>query len=303
MIKIKNLNVKTFLVKILFTILVLLTLSVVILNQQIPAFIYNEIELWQRADYIFTEEARDKVNYLIDIRNGETDVLASDQDKRDLPDTIDKGLEHIDNFLENYQELMGQQDKILLLPKKYKQYQEFKKTAFVDYRRSQEIFREVKAIEHRVVRVMTQFDETTRNVFSYNPDLKAAAGISKITAEEMDKLYHDNKISAEFNDYVYQRTKNFIDLYDLEDDNLTQSQMDKEVRRILSRGAEADTTAIITSWHEQILDPMNEQVNQTGQTALDKMYEADRYYRENNLGNDTISWLLSKISNKFPKNF
>jgi hypothetical protein len=282
-------------------LLILLAIILFLFGSQLPAFIYNELEWRGRVDYRLIENFRVKIDYLIGIRTGETDVLASDEEKRDLVDDIDKGLEAVTDLLTDYDKILAKQDKLPFLPKQYREYQQQKRSGFADYRLGEETFIRVKVIEHRVARIITQLDQVTMALYN-GQDLKTSAAIAKIIARDMDQLYQEGKITAELNGYINQRAQNIIDLYGLLDSDLPTSSITQEAKRIAGRGMDVDFTQIVNNWHKEIIDILNQEYWDKDKQGVDKFIVANQYYTDNKLAKDIISVLLSSIFKKYPKN-
>ena len=63
-----------------------------------------------------------------------------------------------------------------------------------------------------------------------------------------------------------------------------------------------DLDEIVTNWHRNCIDDLNEEMLSYKKSAYEQMMEADQYYRKHGLKNDLISRLLSKVSEKYPRN-
>lgn len=67
--------------KVFLGFLLFLIILLILFNQNIPAFIYNEMEYKIRTKYYEVERVREAINIMIGIRGGLTEYLITDQKK------------------------------------------------------------------------------------------------------------------------------------------------------------------------------------------------------------------------------
>ena len=301
--------------KILLALAILILTPIIIFNQNIPAFIYNELEWRARANYLLAEQFSNDVEYLIGIRTGKEEVFISDEAKFDkLTEDIEKGLEIVGELLDDYQAYVNHQNKIPLLPAKYKKYHELKKPAFDNYQKGLRIFREIKAKEHKGFRLVRQLDIAnqkfagSREDISWEKhfqDMTDAYGVAKELINQAEELYKNNDIDEGFKSYIVLQCQKMVDFYEIITDpkNFAYSEATaKELEAIGQRGSEIDFNEVVTNWHREILDEPNKEMLEYKDLSYSQMEEADRYYRENDLKNDLVSRFLSIFSKSYPKN-
>jgi len=303
---------------ILLALGILAVSLIIIFNQQIPAFIYNELEWRARAHYLLAEEVRNQVEYLIAIRTGKESAFISDETKMDkIPEDIEEGLEFVKELVDGYLAYVNRQDRIPLLPTKYKKYQELKKPAFENYQKSLEIFIVLKKKEHQGFRIAKQLDTTVAKFAGYGEeksdedrfqDMTDAYEVSQSIVAEAETLYQDKIIDEGYKDYLVLQCNKIIDFYEIitDPENIASGTYSETVAKKLEaigeRGAELDINEVITNWHKNLLDDLENEMLEYKDLAYEQMTEADKYYRENDLKNDLISRLLSKFSKTYPKN-
>ena len=310
--KIKRLKVlKLF----LLLLAILIVGPVVVFNKQIPAFIYNELEWQERARFLLAEEIGNQIDYLIGIRTGTvSEVLVPDQEKAELWKPIEEGLDFKTKMIEEYTKYLNWQDKIPFLPAKYEQYQELKKPAIENYQKSHQLFSEVKEKEHQGYRLVQQLETASQKVGTtggenqdwgeYFVSLKQAAEVAETIKADAEALYQDGVIDEGFKSYVQAQAQRIIDVYQFLTD--PQNTNDKTAYQrfiaILEKGSDQDFNQIITDWHKNKLDQLNQETQKYRTLAYEQITEADTHYRENDLKNDLITKLLSKITQKYPRN-
>lgn len=301
--------------RILLALAILIVATVVIFNQNIPAFIYNELEWRARANYLLSEQIRSDVDFLIAIRTGKEEVFISDQVKWDkLMEDIEKGLDLVLKLTDDYLTLLHRQDRIPLLPAKYKKYQELKKPALENYQKGLLIFREVKEKEHKGFRLVRQADFAYQKFSSgsqglsdeeYFANLTDAVEVARSLNNEAEKLYQQRVIDKGFRDYVVFQNQKMIDFYEviLDPKNLEDEiKLANKLEAISQRKLDVEFNEVVANWHVECIDDLNEEMLDYKESAYEQMMKADQYYRENNLKNDLISRLLSRFSEKYPKN-
>lgn len=295
----------------------LVTTTVLVLNRNTPAFIYNELEWQQRIHYQSIEKLRRGIDYLIGIRTGETtDVFLSDQKKLDLVDDIDRGISEVNRLLAEHEKISVRQDKLPFLPKKYREYQQRKKLGFENYRKTLEIFTDIKKIEYDVFRLSRQLHSTRLSILlpkgektvsgeDYFNNLKSAAEIAKQLQDQVEKFYEEGVINEEFKSYLRIQASQAIDAYALlsnADENQDIDALINSIPDIINRGTEVDLYALLEKWHKEKIDPKVEEMHKYDDVAMQQLTDADGFYRDNNLQGDRISWILSWIIKSYPRN-
>lgn len=304
--------------KILLALAILIVALVVIFNQNIPAFIYNELEWRARAHYLLAEEVRNQVEYLIAIRTGRESAFVSDQEKMDkIPEDIEEGLDFVKELVDAHQAYVKRQERIPLLPVKYKEYKELKKPAFENYQKSLEIFIELKKKEHQGSRLVQQLDTANAKFAGLGEekswedrfqDMTDAYDVALSIITQAEDLYQKKVIDEGLRDYVILYSNKIIDFYEIitDPENVASGAYSEtvaqELEAIGERGSEIDFDEVVTNWHKNLLDDLENEMLEYKDLAYEQMVEADEYYRENDLKNDLISKLLSKFSKSYPKN-
>lgn len=304
--------------KILLGLAVLIVALVVVFNQNIPAFVYNEFEWRARAHYLLTEEVRNQIDYLIAIRTGEESAFVSDQEKMNkIPEDIEEGLKFAQELVDSYQVYLNRQDKIPFLPAKYKKYQELKKPAFENYQKSLEVFIVLKKKEHQGFRLVQQLDTANAKFAGLGgeksdedrfQEMTDAYDVAPSIIAQAESLYQDKVIDEGLRDYVILRSNMMIDFYEIitDPENYTSGAYDEAVGQQLEaigeRDSEIDFNEVVTNWHRNLLDDLENEMLEYKDLSYEQMVEADKYYRENDLKNDLINRLLSKFSKSYPRN-
>lgn len=298
----------------LLALAILIITLIVVFNQNISAFVYNELEWRARAHYLLAEEVRADVDYLIDIRTGKETPLISDQAKWDkIPEEIEKGLDLTDELVDTYQSYVSRQEKIPFLPSKYREYHQLKKPGFENYQKYLQIFIEIKDKEHRGFQITRQLDKANEKFAGSEgqswekrfQDMSEADELSHSLINQAEELYKSRVIDEGFKNYIQLRCQMMIDFYEtITDPELLNNEtaLVKELEVIGQRASGIDFNEIVTNWHREILDEPNKEMLDYRELAHKQMMEADKFYRENDLRNDLTSRLLSKFSKSYPKN-
>ena len=305
---------KKFLKIFFLSLLALLGLAIIIFNKNIPAFIYNEFESNKRFYYVIGEQTMNAVYQLIDIRTGKSDVFVSDQDRLyKVREDIDKGLNAVVELSNLYSLLLNRQDKIPFLPAKYKKYHEMKKIAFDNYRKGILIFRDVKNKEHTTFDLLNQIiilnDKMTNKEGMSNEEywmaLEENADIARETIKKAEQLYNDKFLDEGYKNYLIVYSQRIIDAYELAmnpEKTKNKESFEREIEKIYQKGSNLDFEKIYADWRKNIIDDLNKEVDEYDKISYQQMVEADKYYKDNNLGKDLISRFLSIFSRKYPKN-
>ena len=298
----------------LLALAILILVPIIIFNQNIPAFVYNELEWRARAHYLLAEEVRADVDYLIDIRTGKETPLISDQAKWDkIPEEIEKGLDFADELVDTNQSYASRQEKIPFLSSKYREYHQLKKPGFESYQKYLQIFIEIKDKEHRGFQIARQLDKTNEKFAGSEgqswekrfQDMSEADELSHSLIDQAEELYKGRVIDEGYKNYIQLRCQMMIDFYEaITDPELltNETALAKELEAIGRRTSGIDFDEIVTNWHREILDKPNKEMLDYREFAHKQMLEADEFYRENDLKSDLISKLLSKFSKSYPKN-
>lgn len=301
--------------KILLALAVLVVAIIVIFNQNISAFVYNELEWRARAHYLLAEEVQNQVEYLIGIRTGKESAFISDQEKiNKIPEDINEALDFVKKLIDTHQVYVNRQDKIPFLPANYKQYQALKKPAFENYQKSLELFIDLKKKEHQGARLVQQLDTANakfaglgeeKSWEDHFQEMTDAYEVAPNIISEAQALYRDKVIDEGMRDYIILYSNKIIDFYEIIT-NPKNVEYDPAVAAKLEaigeRGSEIDFNEVVTNWHKNLLDGLENEMLKYKDMAYEQIAEADKYYRENDLKSDLISRLLSRFSKSYPKN-
>lgn len=297
------------LAKLLLIILIFFFLFIIIFNQNIPAFIYNEMEWYQRGDYYFAEQTKGYYNELISIRKGQSHYILNDNEMYKLPQNLKDVLKEREFFINDYERINNQQTKIPFLSKKYKEYHKLKTEAFENYKKGFETFKTAFDDQDKILKLSNRTDDLNQMLVNGikksiipNPNLVLAKNL----LEETNQLYKDGVIDADAKTLFDFRNQQLIDVYDfllnLKGKNPTKEETNKLMVILSRKPGVPDFNTIFQNMNKNIFEPRRKQMDDYHKLAFDQMMIADKYYQDNNLQNDLISLILSKFSKKYPKN-
>lgn len=262
----------------------------VIAAKFIPTYVFNELEFRQRTNYAKIEDLRIEIDRLVSFRTGASDELVSDEEKRDATGKIDKHLETVIGLLNDWQKLLNYQDKIPFLPKNYRSYQALKKPAFNHYRDSQEMFQKVKTLEHEVAGVITQYDRTYKAMLS-GSDLATVAKLAQNLQAQIESLYQEGKISVALKDYVSQSSGNIVEVADLALSGRSEAEITAGFKEIHSRWPTEDFSIVVSTWHEEIIDPLLKLYDENDSQAIQEFSLVDKFYLDNKLNKNSKQFI------------
>lgn len=293
-------------------ILILLLIIFLIFGSQIPAFIYNEYEFLLRANYQLAETAFNDASTMVDIRTGNSDILASDEEKAGLSLPINKAIERIIQSVEKQKEYLNKQQKLLiLLPKKYKEYHLIKKSFLMDYSDSFYAYQKIKTTEHWFYNTIVKMDNAHNDIADldyskpgYKEKLAEHSKIAEEINQETKEILEQKRLTDGLADYITMNN----DLVIYIDTVVNNPEADKDsiisglesVNYIYSQVPDFEDE--FTRWHDWIVDPQINLGKKQYESAIEKLTKADNYYTDYNLNRDWITIILAKFLKTYPKN-
>ena len=143
-----------------------------------------------------------------------------------------------------------------------------------------------------------EFDE-------YIDDLRDLMAISQILVAESESLYNEGLLNEDLVIYVKFRTQSVIDLNNIltQQEGKTTDEVSREILAIGDKESGVDFNVALDKWHSDVLDPIKDEMNKIGEEEYKKAKLVSDHYSSNKLGEDFISLLISKVSDKWPKNY
>jgi len=281
---------KKILSRIFLVLVGLLLMIIVVFNQQIPAFIYNEYEFMVRANYRLAEMFFNKAEEMIDMRTGRSDELVSDQEKTRLYQPINEAIKGIIEANDRQKSYLAKQDKLLwLLPKTYREYHRLELDYFQDYSDSFHAYQEVKSAEHWFYNIIARWTSAEMIL----------ADMDSSTPDYLDKLKDLDTVAG----LVVQETKNAQAKGWLTEDMVKFLTMkNNKIIFLYAIMSDPDFNQAFSQWHKELIDPKFNQGKEKYASAIDKLTLADQYYTDHKLSRDWITVILAKFLKTYPKN-
>lgn len=293
-------------------ILILLLIIFLIFGSQIPVFTYNKYEFLFRANYQLAETAFNDASTMVDIRTGNSDILASDEEKAGLSLPINEAIERIIQSVEKQKEYLNKQQKLLiLLPKKYKEYHLIKKSFLIDYSDSFYAYQKIKTTEHWFYNTIVKMDNAHNDIADldyskpgYKEKLAEHSKIAEEINQETKEILEQKRLTDGLADYITMNN----DLVIYIDTVVNNPEADKDsiisglesVNYIYSQIPDFEDE--FTQWHDWIVDPQINLGKKQYESAIEKLTKADNYYSDHNLNRDWITVILAKFLKSYPKN-
>lgn len=283
-----------------------------VFNQNIPAFIFNEFEVRQRYTYLLGEGVRANVDEQIEIRTGRKETYVNEKDMQVLGTSIERGLRDQEELLTEHTKYSRWQSWIPFLPEKYKDYLRQKEEAFVNYREAIRLFSELKENEHKIYNAflaLSKIPDIALVIENLEPDeqwqyLSDLENLLEGATQDVRTLRERGFVTQDLAFYLEQRLvggKAILTTITSDDDLETQLEKIKEEGDRIAAN-DQDISVLISQWQSQIVDKKRDEWIKFDDISFEQANKANEYYRSHNLGNDMITKLLSKISDRFPRN-
>lgn len=291
------------LIFIIFILMIVLATFFVLLSQ----FYFNELELGFRKNF--------RESYLL-IEKAEQNITLRQQGSKNfnneafitLGEEIEDELKNAIVFLDEAATYNKKQGEIsFLLPKKYKNYLEFKNNSFDNYYQLLKDFYQRKQNEHmmtKTILLVVQISQSIYDLKNYQEWTKVVDGLpqnSKTIKFNADTLLTNKYINQEFYDYIvktlvdYNRATQLLsnaavnESYNIDFSELKAFKTPEiEIKRM--------TENLKTDWNNRYQDYLDN-VTKNDQD----LFLTNNYFNENKLALDPISRFFAVFSNKFPK--
>lgn len=296
---------------LLFFVLVLIAFF----NQNISAFIYNELEFQIRARYRVVEQARDAIPVMIGIQYNLSDALVSDQKRNQVPQDLEKTLSFTNQTIKDMMKYNNWQTKIPFLPKKYKEYHKLKTPGLIHY---QESFNTSKKSYEEMSKALILWKNINDLGLSFTQGLtelrtnpKAEEKINYVVSakeiiKQSDQLFKDGIIDKDMNNFFNFESQKLLEAYDYYITSKEQKFVDFDwavMTQIITKKADLpDMATLALNWRQNSFDKDFEKIGEENDKAVEEMTKASNFYVQNRLNNDLISSILAKFWGIYPKN-
>ncbi len=274
----------------------------------LPRFYFNELELEFRKEFQVAYSALDRVDEDIEMRKKEVEEVG-DEEFYQIGRRIEADLDLAVKSLANSQlPTQKQQQMAWLLPSQYQEYLRLKQKSVQDYYDLTENFRQRKYNEHMLTETFLVIYNLDKNLDNYedyekwlntleqtpaDADLIKSSAIKLLEAGHITQAYADFMIGAATG-FMYQHDY-FMKISESEENQ----EIDKDL--LIKYFPPHEVVNAIFEENKEIWQERNQAHFEKMEVNYEEMDLTNRYYHENQVGLDPLSFSLAKFSDAFPR--
>lgn len=283
---------------------------VLILALTIPSFVYNELEFHFRLHYAQAEYVFEQADNLISLRKSDKDPVANEKEYTQWAKEIEKGMDLVINEEEEAQKINTLQDYVPLLPSKYRTYQKQKKVAIEKYLVYLKGFKVKDQNDHMLSDVTLKLTKNGELFGSaaakgdYWQKLEVGQADATAVSLQAQQLYLNGFITKDLYDYFTKGVDVMTFIYNESQKVKSTGSWSSFNTEGLNALSSAETVDVYKLYDEsnKIGSSIQRKLNKEYDEAYKLIEKTSKYYDDNNLAWDTLSKIISKFNNRFPRN-